>query len=328
MPFWLENLVAKSRLHYPVFFIILNGALYLIGYAVAFITGNMEPYLSQPRWILMAVFGSLNGTAVLFSLGLFRRSLVSIRPLLKLEDEAWNSLQQDLLKRLVFPIYWIPVVFWLFFSGYHAFVLGSGWWTIGTCYAQPQLIAAYGYLYQGIAGCLLGGMLMGILPINLNLALWKLASQKGFSENIITRKGKSSFKAMKSLVILNTAMLVVSTGIAMSLWIEVLAPAPIIGSLAELIPTAVIPHYLFHGLLVQAKDRKLRDIEQDIAKTLKMGIEASIRDLIRFEASLREEEQITPETTWLVDLHAVFELLAVTFLHVIIVESLAIVLHF
>jgi len=34
------------------------------------------------------------------------------------------------------------------------------------------------------------------------------------------------------------------------------------------------------------------------------------------------------ETTWLVDLHAVIELMAVSLVHVIIIESLSIFLHF
>ena len=40
--------------------------------------------------------------------------------------------------------------------------------------------ALYGYVYQGISGCLLGGMLMGILPIDLNFIL-----EDNVSENIL-----------------------------------------------------------------------------------------------------------------------------------------------
>jgi hypothetical protein len=326
MGFWLEDLVARSQLPYPIFFAVLNMALYVGGLLVALVTGNLEPYLIQPRWILMAVFGSLNGTAVFFALRLFRRSCLSIKPLLNIGSDTSDALQQDLQRRATFPIYWMPVIFWLAFSFYHSFILGTGWWTIDTVYAQPRLIAAYGYLYQGVSGCLLGGILMGMLPINLNLAFWKLSSQ-AYSDNIITWKGKSYFEPLKRLVILNTAMLVISTGIALSLWMEVLPLAPIIGSLAEFIPTAIFPHYLFHILLARAKDKKLSELEEHITSVLTIETNASVGDLIRFEGLLREEEQIRHETTWLIDLHAIVELVAVTFMHIIIVEGLTMILH-
>jgi len=328
MGFWLENVVIKSKLPYPIFFVALNAALYLGGLAIAAATGNVQPYFAQPRWVIMAVFGTFNGIAIFLVLRLFRRSLASVKPLLMMEPDAWTASQQDLLKQVTYPVYWIPVAFWLAFSFYHSFILGSGWWTIGTVYEQPRIVAAYGYIYQGIAGCLLGGMLMGMLPINLNLAFWKLSSPRMYSDNCVTRKGKSCFRSLKNLIILNTATLVVSTGIAMSLWMEVLPLAPVVGSFAELIPAAVLPNYLFHNLLARSKDKKLGELEGDLADVSGIKENASIRDLIRFEVLSREEEKTRHETTWLVDLHAVIELMAVSLVHVIIIEGLSIFLHF
>jgi hypothetical protein len=127
---------------------------------------------------------------------------------------------------------------------------------------------------------------------------------------------------MKDLVIADTALLVVSTGIAMSLWMEVLPLAPVLGSLAEFIPTAIIPHILFHSPLAKAKEKKLGELESSIDALLSKTSEASFGDGIRFQALLREEEKVSRESTWLVDLRAVVELIGVTFAHLIITQGL------
>lgn len=218
---WLERLVARSRIPYPVLFGALNASLYIGGLLIAMVTGNLQAYIGQPRWVLMAVFGWLNGCAVILATRLFMNSLDSARPLLKTDPSGWKRFEQELSKTITYPFYWIPVLFWFAFSFYYD-IRGSGWWNIHTTYSQPLVIATYGYIYQGISGCLLGGMLMGILPINLSIAFWKLTSQHAYYEDIITERGKSCFRPLKRLIILNTAMLVISTGVAMSLWVEIL----------------------------------------------------------------------------------------------------------
>jgi hypothetical protein len=322
MGFWLEKLIAKTRIPFPIFFIAINIALYLGGLILATVTGNTSAYLSQPRWALMAAFGALNGNAIFITLRYFKKSLKSIKPLIVIEPDKWDTLQQRLLRQVTSPIYWIPVLFWLTFSYYSEFIRGSGWFSIGVTYSHPELISVYGYLYQGISGCILGGMLMGMLPINLSLAFWKLTSQNAFSDEIITRRGKYLFGDMKNLVIINTAMLIVSTGIAMSLWVEVLPLAPVVGSLAEFIPTAMVPHVFFHELLAKAKEKKLSELEFSIETLLNNTSEASFGDGIRFQGLLREEDKVSSESTWLVDLRAVIELVGVTFLHLIITQGL------
>jgi len=49
---------------------------------------------------------------------------------------------------------------------------------------------------------------------------------------------------------------------------------------------------------------------------------ASFGDGIRFQGLLREEERVSKESTWLVDLRAVVELVGVTLMHLIITQGL------
>jgi hypothetical protein len=121
-------------------------------------------------------------------------------------------------------------------------------------------------------------------------------------------------------------MMVASTGIAMSLWVEVLPLAPVIGSLLELIPTAFVPHYLFHTLLVRVKERKISQIERQITGIVEDEADASLRDLIRLEGLLRVEAHIRRETAWLVDIKIFFALLAATFMKICLIEVLSILL--
>jgi len=275
----------------------------------------------------MAVFGTLNGVAVLFALRLFEKSLSSIRPVVRVEEDRWDTVRGELVGQATSPIYWVIVFFWLAFSFYSEFVAGTGWYTVDVTYRQPQLIAVYGYLYQGIAGCLLGGMLMGMLPVNLNIALWKLTTRYEFSDEIITRRGKSLFNGVKNLVILNTLMLVVSTGIAMSLWMRVLPLAPIVGSLAEFIPTVLVPVLLFHFPLARAKESRLGMLGDGFDAIVGKADGASFGEFIKLQGLMREEDIVTEASTWLVDLRALIELVAVTFVHLAITQILAILLR-
>jgi hypothetical protein len=327
MGFWLERLVARTRIPFPIFFTAVNVALYLGGLALAAATGNTGAYLSQPRWALMAAFGALNGSAIFITVRYFRKSLGSIRPLMTVGDDEWGALQERLVGQVTSPIYWVLVVFWLAFSFYSEFVRGSGWFSIGVAYSRPELMAVYAYLYQGFSGCLLGGMLMGMLPVNLSLAFWRLVSKGAFSDEIITARGKAFFGGIKNLIIVDTGLLVVSTGIAMSLWMEVVPLAPVVGSLAEFIPTAVIPHVLFHVSLAGAKERRLDGLGLRAESLLGNASEASLGDIIRFQGLLRDEDRVSGESTWLVDLGAVIELVAVTFVHLLITQGLAILLN-
>jgi hypothetical protein len=326
--FWFDRFVNLIRLPHPLFLVFLNAILYLIGLLLAVQTNNFKEYLSQPRWVLMAVFGFLNGLSVLYAVRNFQEALDSTKPLLRIEENEWLDVKNELVNKTTSPTYWVIIVFWLFFSYYHLISTGSGWWSIGTVYHHPEIMSLYGYVYQGISGCFLGGMQIGVVSINLNRAYRSIATQEFYTSDIITKRGKSLFKPVKRFIFLNTALTLILIAIGMSIWIEVYLPISTAASLIMMfIPTVIIPHYFFHDILSKAKEEKLEKLNQDITSIMEGERDVSIRELIRFEGLLREEDRLEHESAWFFDLHGVLELLAVTIIHVILIEALTTILH-
>jgi len=56
------------RSPYWAFFGGLNISLYVAGILLAGTTGNLHRFLAEPSWVLMNVFGFVNGNAVLLGL--------------------------------------------------------------------------------------------------------------------------------------------------------------------------------------------------------------------------------------------------------------------
>lgn len=77
------------------------------------------------------------------------------------------------------------------------------------------------------------------------------------------------------------------------------------------VPTAVYPHYVFHGVLSRAKERRIKLLEERIG-AVPSDEKATVGDLITFNKLVMELEKAKNAKPWLVDLKAVLKLVGAT----------------
>ena len=87
MGFWLDTLVRRVRIPYPVFFGLIALVLYLLGIPVMIGTGNLERYSIQLNWVFLALIGAVSGIFVVFVYRKFMDALEKIKPLVSSEEE-------------------------------------------------------------------------------------------------------------------------------------------------------------------------------------------------------------------------------------------------
>lgn len=98
---------------YPIFFGLMAVFLYLLGIPFMIVSDNLHSFLSEPRWVIAAMFGALNGILVIFVFREFSVSLHRVRHLISSDDDSFQTVNDRLLGHLVSRAYWIVVVFWL-----------------------------------------------------------------------------------------------------------------------------------------------------------------------------------------------------------------------
>ncbi len=108
---WLDKIICKLRMPYPVSFGLMALFLYLVGFPFVIATDNLRSFLSEPRWVLVALFGALNGILIIFIFRKFSASLDKIQHLI--ETGRFQDTKERLLGHLTGKAYWIIVVFWL-----------------------------------------------------------------------------------------------------------------------------------------------------------------------------------------------------------------------
>lgn len=112
MDFWLEKVVCRSGFPYPIFFGLITLIVYLLGIPFMIATANLQFFLSEPRWVLIVLFGAIFGIQVIFVYRRFSDSLNEIKHLFESEDK-FQKTKDKLMGRLTNKVYWIIVVFWI-----------------------------------------------------------------------------------------------------------------------------------------------------------------------------------------------------------------------
>lgn len=318
--FWLDRLTRKTSLPYPAFFAVVSLVLYGVGLALAATTGNVRPLLSEPGWILVSLFGFVNGTAVLYAVRGFGSAMQRASWLTGLDDDEFHRARERLGGLATSDLHWIFVAGWFLFSITHVLILGQpSWWSRSGSYNYPLLIDAYGLVAQGWNGCVLGGIFMFVVPIGLNLA-YRGVCQEGFlGQKAAAAEGTEALSGFTRLITVNTLSAAVLSALAIGLWARIpsryVVYIPIVGSAFMLLPTAIIPHYLFHGLLSRARQAKLNGLDCEVETVLGETSEASLSHIVALQRLFREERKAEKAKTWLVDPGTVAELVLAASAH-------------
>jgi hypothetical protein len=317
--FWLDRALGKTRPPYPATFAVLNLLLYTVGLATAAVAGNLGLFLAEPRWILINLFGFVNGTAITYAVRGFDSALSNARSLSTLTDDDFQQMRVKLSRLMTSKFYWLLVAGWLLFSFTHIVLLRQpAWWTRDG-YNLPLVIDVLGFLIQGWNGCVLGGMFMFIVPIGLNLAYWRICRPGFFRPEVATPAGTKALSSFARLITGCTLAAVILSALAISIWAQIpsryVVYIPLVGSAFMFLPTAIIPHYLFHGAVSRARKQRLEAIAAEIQALGTDQGEPSIRDLVALHKLLREEIKTEKGRNWLVDVRTAIELLLVAVVH-------------
>ena len=322
MGFWLDTLVRKVRIPYPVFFGLIALVLYLLGIPVMIGTGNLERYLAHSNWVFLAVIGAMSGIFVVFVYRKFMAALDEIRPLVSSEEE-FERLRDRAENRLTHWVQWVPVVFWIgvnlldFVNPAVAAI-----WDFYGSYDQFLLVTTF-YQIAAFPSNILGGILTYVIPFGLTLAYREICINTTFTQDQMLSEWMSPFSGIRNLITL--ALLV--SGIYAILGILTYSFAPPIilyGSiLLIVVPTLVFPHYYFHVLFSRIRSTQLSSIRQELLSVpIDKEQPSSQRMLL-----LLEEARIERKKTWLIDIVTIVEILIVALMHVLLVEILTMLFH-
>jgi hypothetical protein len=311
--FWLDRLVRKAGLPYPVPLAALSLIPFAVGLVTAAGTGDLSLFLSEPRWILMSLFGLLSGTAAIYAVRGFDSALCEARSLILLNDSDFGRLRGDLRRLITSNFYWLVVAGWMIFSFVHVLLLRQPtWWTRGALYHYPLLLDMCGLLTQSWNGCVLGGMFMFMVPLTLNLAYSRICRPGMFSDGVAAPAERKALSAFTRLITVNTLAAAVLSAVAIAIWAQIpskyVVYLPLVGSAMMFLPAAIVPHWLFHQPLSRARQAKLEMVGQEIDRIGSEDAQPSIGDLVALHKLLREESRIEAVRTWLVDPVTIVEL--------------------
>jgi len=286
---------------------------------------NLQSFLSEPMWVLVALFGALNGILITFVFRKFSDSLGKIEHLMVPDD--FQRAKGRLLGHLTGRIYWAVVVFWLVLNFIESPRSMRWWWF----YNQSQLVSAY-ELIETLPCCVIGGIFMYMIPIGLTLAYRELCSKTPLRKDVLVSEWMSPFKDFKHLITLTMFGAAVYAVFPPNIWGYTLKTAaetrwtmfiPYAGIAIVLVSAILLPHYFFHELFSDTKDGLLRDYQRRITQlSLRENEGISQRILLLLEKG--EAEKLK---TWLLDVNIVGEILVVALMHVIVVEVLTTLIH-
>jgi hypothetical protein len=319
---WLDRVVRKSRVPYPVFFGLMAAFLYLLGLPFMITSGNLHSFLAEPRWVIVALFGALNGVLIVFVFRKFSDSLTGIQPLIGAEED-FQKIKDKLLAHLTRRVYWFVVGLLLALNSIESPQTMRWWWF----YHQPDLITIYA-LIETLPCCILGGMFMYMIPIGLNLAYRDLCFNTLFQKDALVRDWMKPFKDFKWLI----TMTMFGAGVyavfppniwgmpagssAAAHWVTFI---PYVSIAIVLVAAILLPHIFFHRLFSKVKDSLLGGFQRETPQ-------ASMRqdkDILSKILLLLEKGETEKLKTWLLDEKIVGEILIVASILVGLVELLA-----
>ncbi len=318
MKFWLNDFILKIKIPYPIFFGLVALFLYLIGIFFMIKTGNLQSYLSEPRWIVASIFGPFLGILIIFTFREFTDSLNQIEHLI--ESDNIIKTKEKLLHLLTHKAYWIMIAFWLFY--FYSTRERVHWFED---YNGIGLILAYHSL-QILPMVVLGGIYFFMIPIGLTLAYRSLCLKTQFKNQSLSlewHKPFGRFKRFITLTMLGAAIVVLFPP---TIWSErsLHTVLPIDVSLIALIIAAIIlPHYFFHKLFSRIKNMRVKDFQSKVSQ-ISIDDDKNISKRILL---LLEKGEVEKLKTWLMDIKVLGEVLVVALLHVVLLEVLTALAH-
>jgi len=299
--------------------------LYLLGIPLMHVTGNLRYFLSEPRWLLAAIFGALNGILIIFVFRGFSNALHRVGHLIN--SGGLQRVKNRLLGYLTHKAYWLVVLFWLAFNIWDAPRSMPWWWS----YNEPGLVTVYA-LIETSPCCILGGIFMYMIPIGLTLAYRGLCLKTFFKGRDLISEWMKPFKGFRTLITLTMLGAAVYAVFPPSIWGSTAMPTgtphwwifiPYTGVAIVLVSTVLSPHLFFHKLFSNLKESRIEDLQRELSQTST----ATNRGLSRRILLLLEKNEAEKLKTWLIDIKILGEILGVTMLHVILVEAITTLIH-
>jgi hypothetical protein len=323
---WLDKIICKSKLPYPLAFSLMALFLYLLGFPFMLASNNLTAFLHEPKWIIVAVFGALNGILVIF---VFRKFSSSFEKMEHLFDSHahFQEIKDKLLGHLTNRFYWIVVAFWLVLNFVEAPHTMRWWWF----YNQPQLTTAY-ELIATLPACILGGMFMYMIPIGLNLAYKDLCSNRFFEKDALISEWMKPFRDFKWLITFTMFGAIVYAVFPPYIWGTSAESAvvpqwitfiPYTGIAIVLVAAVLLPHIFFHRFFSNVKQSLLDDFQRDISVAPVQNQENILHKILL----LLEKGEVEKLKTWLLDVKTAGEILLAALMHIGLVEILSVLIQ-
>lgn len=288
-------------------------------------TANLQFFLSEPRWILIALFGAIFGIPIIFVYRRFSESLNEIKHLFESEDK-FQKTKDKLMGCLTNKVYWIIVVFWIVLNSliFWEPILRNFWWQ---SYNQPYIISTY-YFIEALPVFLFPSIFTYMIPLGLTWAYRDLCLRTSFKKGALISEWMEPFKGFKNLITLTMFAAVVYSLFPLGIWGSVFKETVWIyfayAAIAiVLIPTVLLPHYFFHKLFSNMKGSSLKEYRREISET---AVQKE-KDIPKRLLLLLEEGRIEKMKTWLIDVKTLGEILIIALMHVSLVEVLTTFMH-
>ncbi|MCW4031941.1 MAG: hypothetical protein NWF08_00930 [Candidatus Bathyarchaeota archaeon] len=326
MEFWLDKIIRQTRIPYPIFFGLIGLFLYLLGIPFMIVTDNLLPFLSEPRWILVAIFGAICGVSVIFVYRRFSDSINEIKHLFESKDK-FQKTKDKLMGRLTNKVYWIIVVFWIAMNSlvFTESMIRLFWWR---SYHQPYIISSYYFIEALWPVILLSSIFTYMIPFGLTWAYRDLCLRTSFKKDALVSEWMEPFKGFKNLITLTMFAAVVYSLFPLVIWSPTMKETawgyvPYVAIVIVLIPTVLLPHYYFHKLFSKVKENRLKDFRNELLKfSTRRKKDIPRRTLLLLEALNTEQMK-----TMLIDVRTLVEILIVALMHVSLVEVVATLIH-
>lgn len=321
--FWLDKIIQKTRLPYPLFFILMASTLYLIGIPFMAATKNLETFLSESRWIIVAAFNAFNGILIIF---FYRKFIDSLGRVEHLISDDILKVENRVSKHLTSRFYIIAIFLFLLLK--ISQVPKMLWWNY---YNYPQLVTIFEFIHM-IPSVLLGGIFMYMIPIGATIAYRNLCLNLSFKKEDLRLEWMDPFRGFKSLITMTMFGAVIYSIFPPSIWGSMPNPEltshwliyfPYAGIATVLISVVLFPHYYLHTLFSRMKSEYLKDIQRHISRIQDQKmINKMDKILLLFEKS-----EIEKMKTWLIDIKIFGEIVIIAIIHVILIEILTNILH-
>jgi len=324
--FWLDEFIRRSRIPYPIFFGVASIVFYLIGIPLMIATDNLQPFLSEPQWVYLAIGGFVNGISVIFIFRKFSNSLSSIKHLIGSEDE-FQKINGKLLGFLTHRVLWIFVAFWpvmnIVAHSARATSHMNWWWF----YNHPFLSTVY-YYVDGGPTWIFGGIFFYMIPFGLTLAYRELCLKTSFNADVLSVEWMEPFTGFKNLITLTMLIAVINALLCIVIWAPTLEQTPLIyfpyTSMAViLVPTILFPHHFFHRFFYRIREKRLREFRSELVKIQNLKKNDKMSEILL----LLRKGEVEKMKTWLLDVKILGEVIAVALMHVILIEVLTTIIH-